>query len=45
MIPIGIAAYTHIVLLGSERIPPPTIDDIVAETRETYDGHWPSGRT
>jgi ribonuclease Z len=33
-----LAAYTHIVLLGSERIPPPTIDDIVAETRETYSG-------
>jgi ribonuclease Z len=33
-----LAVYTHIVLLGSERIPPPTIDDIVAETRETYSG-------
>ena len=33
-----LAAYTHIVQLGSERIPPPTIDDIVAETRETYSG-------
>jgi ribonuclease Z len=33
-----LAAFTHIVLLGSERIPPPTIDDIVAETRQTYDG-------
>src|SRR5712672_1157265 len=33
-----LAAYTHIVLLGSERIPPPTIDDIVAETRKTYSG-------
>src|SRR5207302_6842098 len=33
-----LAAYTHIVLLGSERIPPPTIDDVVAETRQTYSG-------
>jgi ribonuclease Z len=33
-----LAAYTHILQLGSERIPPPTIDDIVAETRKTYGG-------
>jgi len=33
-----LAAYTHIVQLASERIPAPTIDDIVAETRQTYDG-------
>jgi ribonuclease Z len=33
-----LAAYTHIALLGSERIPPPTIDDIVAETRTAYSG-------
>jgi ribonuclease Z len=33
-----LAAYTHIVLLGSERIPAPTIDDVVAETRTTYGG-------
>jgi ribonuclease Z len=33
-----LAAYTHIALLGSERIPPPTIDDVVAETRTTYRG-------
>jgi ribonuclease Z len=33
-----LAAYTHIVQLGSEHIPPPTIDDIVAETRKTYGG-------
>jgi ribonuclease Z len=33
-----LAAFTHIVQLGSERVSPPTIDDIVAETRETYDG-------
>jgi ribonuclease Z len=33
-----LAAYTHIALLGTERIPPPTIDDIIAETRTTYSG-------
>jgi ribonuclease Z len=33
-----LAAYTHIVLLGSERIAPPTIEDVVAETRQTYGG-------
>ena len=33
-----LAAYTHLVLLGSERVPPPTLDDIVTETRQTYDG-------
>jgi len=27
-----------LVLLGSDRIRPPTIDDIVAETRKTYGG-------
>jgi len=33
-----LAAYTHLVLVASERIPPPSIDDIVAETRQTYGG-------
>ena len=33
-----LAAFTHIVLVGSERIPPPTIDDVLAETRQTYTG-------
>jgi ribonuclease Z len=33
-----LAVYTHIALLGTERIPPPTIDDVVAETRTTYRG-------
>ena len=33
-----LAAYTHLVLIGSEQVPPPTIDDIVAETRQTYSG-------
>jgi len=38
-----LAAYTHIVLLGSERIAPPTIDDIISETRQTYDGPLVAG--
>jgi len=33
-----LAAYTHIVRIGSDRIAPPSIEAIVAETRETYDG-------
>src|ERR1043165_427177 len=33
-----IAAYTHLVLIGSETIPPPTIADIITETRQTYSG-------
>jgi ribonuclease Z len=33
-----LAAYTHLVLIGSRQVPAPTIDDIVAETRETYGG-------
>jgi len=32
------AAYTHIVLLSSEKIPEPTLDEVVAETRQTYSG-------
>jgi ribonuclease Z len=33
-----LAAYTHFVLLASEQVPPPTLDDILAETRQSYDG-------
>ena len=33
-----LAAYTHLALLGSAKIPPPTLDDLMAETRMTYDG-------
>lgn len=33
-----LAAYTHLVLYGSKQVPPPTIDDIVAETSLTYLG-------
>jgi ribonuclease Z len=33
-----LAAFTHILQLGGEGIPSPTIEDIVAETRTTYSG-------
>jgi len=33
-----LAAYTHLVFLASERIPPAPLDDLVAETRQTYGG-------
>ena len=38
-----LAAYTHIVLLGNERVPPPTIEDVLAETRQTYSGPLAAG--
>jgi ribonuclease Z len=33
-----LAAYTHLALLGGDGVSPPTLDDLVAETRQTYDG-------
>ena len=33
-----LAAYTHVVFLASERIPPATVGELLAETRRTYDG-------
>ena len=33
-----LAAYTHLVMLASEQIPAPTIEDLLAETSLTYDG-------
>jgi ribonuclease Z len=33
-----LAAFTHVLQLGNAEFPPPTIDEIVAETRQTYDG-------
>jgi ribonuclease Z len=33
-----LAAYTHIVFLGNAKIPEPTLDALVAETRKTYGG-------
>jgi ribonuclease Z len=38
-----LAAFTHIVQLGSARIPPPTIEDMLAETRQTYGGPLVAG--
>ena len=33
-----LAVYTHLVLPASDTIPTPTLDDVIAETRRTYDG-------
>jgi Metal-dependent hydrolases of the beta-lactamase superfamily III len=33
-----LAVYTHIVLLSNAQVPEPTLDDLVAETRQTYSG-------
>lgn len=33
-----LAVYAHIVLLSSEKISEPTLEDVVAETRQTYGG-------
>ena len=33
-----LAAFTHVVLLASEEVPPPTLDELVAEVRQNYDG-------
>jgi ribonuclease Z len=33
-----LAAYTHLVFLASKQVPPSTLDDLLAETRQTYDG-------
>ena len=33
-----LAAYTHLVLLASRDVPPPTVEELIAETRQTYDG-------
>jgi len=33
-----LAAYTHIVLLANATIPAPTLDELIAETRQTYSG-------
>ena len=38
-----LAAYTHIVRLGTETVLPPTIEEIVAETRKTYSGPLQAG--
>jgi ribonuclease Z len=33
-----LAAFTHLVFLAREQVPPASIDDLIAETRQTYDG-------
>jgi len=33
-----LAVYSHLVLLSNEKIAEPSLDDLVAETRQTYDG-------
>lgn len=33
-----LAVYTHLVLLGNPNISPPSLEDLVAETRQTYAG-------
>lgn len=33
-----LAAFTHFVMLASSEVPAPTLADVVAQTRETYDG-------
>jgi ribonuclease Z len=33
-----LAAYTHLVFLSNEKVPEATLDDLVAQTRETYNG-------
>src|SRR3954470_21807099 len=38
-----LAAFTHIVQLGSDKIAPPTVDDMLAETREIYSGELVAG--
>jgi ribonuclease Z len=34
----NLAAYTHLVFLASPRIPPASVADLVAQTRQTYRG-------
>jgi ribonuclease Z len=33
-----LAVYSHIVLLSNAQVPEPTLDELVAETRQTYSG-------
>ena len=33
-----LAAYTHLVMLASKQVPSATVADLIAETRQTYDG-------
>ena len=38
-----LAVFTHIVFLASNRVAPATIDDLIAETRQTYGGRLEVG--
>jgi ribonuclease Z len=38
-----LAVYTHFVLLRSDKIPEPSLEDVLAETRQTYDGPLEAG--
>jgi ribonuclease Z len=33
-----LAVYSHLVLLGNEKIAEPSLNDLIAATRRTYDG-------
>lgn len=33
-----LAAFTHLVLPATDQVPPPSLDDVIAETRQTYAG-------
>jgi ribonuclease Z len=35
-----LAAFTHVVQLASPQVPPPTLDELIAEVRQTYDGEF-----
>jgi len=38
-----LAVYTHFVLQRTSTVPPPTVEDIIAETRRTYSGPLQAG--
>jgi ribonuclease Z len=33
-----LAAFTHVVQLGSPQVPPPTVEEMIADVRKNYDG-------
>ena len=33
-----LAVYTHFILRSTAQVPAPTLDDVIAQTRETYRG-------
>ena len=33
-----LAAYTHFILRSTAQVPPPSLDDVISQTRQTYDG-------